>query len=471
MTDDMPVVVLGGGLAGYSAAVAAAAAGAPVLLIDKADRPGGSTLRSGGSFAFAGTDLQAALGIDDSTQLLREDLLQGGGSQCDPQLVELYVAHQLEAYDWLRGLGAVFDGVSLSGNQSAPRSHGVDIVATHGLVRAEAAGHGRITELLATTTRRLLLHEGRVTGVVTRTGDGPAIARPARAVVLATGGFAAGSRAIATFAPGLVNARRMGGEHNTGDGHYLAMAAGADLADIGSVKATFGVTADVAGVPATPTLLNALYRGGIAVNTAAGRFVDESLSYKLIGGVCLEQPGGIAYQIFDEQVMDQTIPDKLVNNYRGARERGYLLRADTVEELARLAHLDPATLTATLERYNAAVVSGYDTEFGRTHLTSGYGGLIRIDTAPFYAYPSTAGLTSTYGGLRVDARMRVAHVLGGHIPGLLAAGEIVGAFHGNAYMSGSSLAKSVIFGRIAGAGAAHERVTPVAQSDPAVSHH
>src|SRR5947209_7804274 len=120
-----PVIVLGGGLAGYSAAYEAAERGARVLLVEKAPEPGGSTVRSGGSFAFAGTDLQAAQGIEDNPELLRQDLLQGGGSQTDPELVELYVSHQIEAYEWLRRLGVEFHEVTLSGNQSAPRSHGV----------------------------------------------------------------------------------------------------------------------------------------------------------------------------------------------------------------------------------------------------------------------------------------------------------------------------------------------------------
>ncbi|WNI28257.1 FAD-dependent oxidoreductase [Streptomyces sp. ITFR-6] len=453
-SSDAPVVVLGGGLAGYSAAIEAAERGARVLVIDKAAEPGGSTLRSGGSFAFAGTDLQAAHGIEDSDDLLRRDLLRGGGEQSDPQLVDLYVRRQLAAYHWLKRCGVDFDGVSLSGNQSVPRSHGVDIGRSHALIRAAATAHHSVTELLATTTEALTQENGRIVGVVTRDSDGTATERPARAVVLATGGFARSRRAISTFAPQLSNARRMGGEHNTGDGMYLAMSVGADLADVGTIKATFGVTADVPGMPPNPTLLNALYRGGIVVNSRAERFVDESISYKLIGGVCLQQPGGLGVQIFDEQVMEQTIPGKLVNNYRGALEQGYLLQADSIRELAVAAGLDPDALAATVDGYNDAVRSTGDTDFGRTHLSSGYGELPTINRAPYYAYPTTAGLTSTYGGLRVDVEMRVAHVLGGTVPGLYAAGEIVGGFHGNAYMSGSSLGKSVIFGRAAGRGAA-----------------
>jgi fumarate reductase flavoprotein subunit len=448
-----PVVILGGGLAGYAAAIEAADCGAEVVLVEKAAKPGGSTVLSGGSFAFAGTDLQERQGIEDTSELLRRDLLQGGGDQCDPELVELYVDRQLAAYEWLRSLGVEFDGVSLSGNQSVPRSHGVDIGRAFERVRASAATYGSVTVLAGESAERLLQDDGVVAGVLTRGSNG-LTKRPAAAVVLATGGFSRGDRAIRTFAPHLVKARRMGGEGNTGDGLFLAMAVGAELSDVGGLKGTFGVTADVPGMPKKPTLLNALYRGGIAVNSDARRFVDESISYKLISGVCLEQVGGLGIQIFDQNVMEQTIPGKLVNNYGGALERGYLMVADTIRGVAQAAGLDPDALEATVDRYNVGVTAGDDQEFGRTHLSNGYGERVRIDRAPFYAYPSTAGLTSTYGGIRVNPRMQVAHVLGGSVPGLFAAGEIVGGFHGNSYMSGSSLGKSVVFGRTAGAAAA-----------------
>lgn len=448
------VVVLGAGLAGHAAALEAAGAGADVLLIDKDTRLGGSTVRSGGSFAFAGTDLQARAGIADSADRLRSDLLSCGGEQCDPALVDLYVERQAEAYDWLRGLGADFVGVSLSGEQSVPRSHGVDIRRTFDRIAAAAAANPSITVRLGETPERLLSDGTAVTGVVARTPTGQA-EYPAAAVVLATGGFARGDRALRTFAPHLHHARRMGGELNAGDGLYLAMSLGADLADVGSIKATFGVTADIPAMPPEPILLIALYQGAIAVNAHARRFVDESISYKQISGVCLDQPGGIAIQVFDQKIMDQTIPTKAVNNFAGALERGYLLTAETIPRLARESGLDPRPLQDTIDRYNAGVTAGHDPDFGRACLGGGYGERTLIDRPPFYAYPSTGGLLSTYGGLRVDRAMRVQHVLGGAVTGLYAAGEIVGGFHGNGYMSGTSLGKCVIFGRVAGAAAAN----------------
>ena len=78
-----------------------------------------------------------------------------------------------------------------------------------------------------------------------------------------------------------------------------------------------------------------------------------------------------------------------------------------------------------------------------------HGALVRIDQAPFYAYPSTAAVFGTYCGLRVDDTLRVIDVFGDALPGLYAAGEVIGGLHGAAYMTGSSLGKAAIFGRVA----------------------
>ena len=102
-----------------------------------------------------------------------------------------------------------------------------------------------------------------------------------------------------------------------------------------------------------------------------------------------------------------------------------------------------------MERYNRFVEEGHDPDFGRKALVHRQGALRRIEQGPFYAYPSTAAVFGTYCGLRIDAQMRVIDVFGESIVGLYAAGEVVGGFHGGAYMTGSALGKAVVFGRVA----------------------
>ena len=197
-----------------------------------------------------------------------------------------------------------------------------------------------------------------------------------------------------------------------------------------------------------------VYRGAIAVNKHGRRYVDESLSYKLLGDAVLRQPDAIAYQTFDQGIMDQAADGVPPFDFRSAGRRGLLLQADSVEALAAKIGVDAATLVSTVQRYNDFVANGRDEDFGREGLSTGYGKLVKIERPPFYAYPSTSGLIATYCGLTVDPGARVIDVFGEPIGRLFAAGELMGGFHGVAYMTGSSLGKCVIFGRIAGRNAA-----------------
>lgn len=126
------VVVLGAGLAGFCAAPAAAEAGAQVVLLEKMPRHGGSTIQSGGSFAFAGTDAQRAAGIDDSAERLRVDLPKAGAHKNEKSLVDVYAEMQLEAYRWLKAHGVAFGPKALSSSMSAPRTHPVNPVLMRG---------------------------------------------------------------------------------------------------------------------------------------------------------------------------------------------------------------------------------------------------------------------------------------------------------------------------------------------------
>ena len=190
------------------------------------------------------------------------------------------------------------------------------------------------------------------------------------------------------------------------------------------------------------------------MNRHGRRYVDESKSYKLLGDAVLQQPDGIAFQIFDQDIMDTAADGVPPFDFRNARQRGLVHEAATLEALAQQVGIDPVQLAATVQRYNDFVERGLDEDFGRDGLSTHYGALRKIERAPFYAYPSTSGVIATYCGLTVDSEARVLDVFGDPIAGLYAAGELTGGFHGVSYMTGSSLGKCIIFGRIAGRNAA-----------------
>jgi fumarate reductase flavoprotein subunit len=121
--------VLGSGLAGCAALLAAAEAGQFAVMLEKTSEIGGSTVKSAGLSAFAGTEEQVAQGIADSTELLRKDLLEVGRHRNDERLVDLYCEHQLDTYAWLKGHGVRYGDVHAASGQSAPRSHPTDTTA------------------------------------------------------------------------------------------------------------------------------------------------------------------------------------------------------------------------------------------------------------------------------------------------------------------------------------------------------
>lgn len=442
------IIIVGSGLAAHRAALEALSHDAEVLMIEKCPQIGGSTVMSGGSFAFAGTDLQRSEGIHDSEVLLRQDLFEVGGGCNDPALINLYVDSQLNEYALMQNIGAKFGPVQLSSGQSVPRSHPSDPKVLLMLLHDKIIQCRNLRLFVNACVTRLIQDNGRVSGVLAEI-DGtvtPISAR--RGVVLASGGFSRGEGMLQRFAPSLKNALRAGGIGNEGDGIRMAWALGADLVDFGFLKGTFGSYIEV--IPDQPhTTLLPVYRGAIAVNLNARRFVDESKSYKQLGVACLEQRGSVAYQIFDAAIMGHSVSGVPSFDFKGAHKRGHILEADSIPTLADMLELDGAILEQTVDRYNEGVAKGLDDEFGRAALAHHYGERVAIQTGPFYGYPCTASINSTYAGLRVNTDMAVCNVWEQPISGLRAAGEIVGGFHGQAYMTWSSLVKAMIFGKVA----------------------
>lgn len=446
-TIETDIAIVGGGIAGQVAALEAVVQGLNATLIEKMSSIGGSSVMSGGSMAFARTPEQRAARIEDSAELLREDMLTNGEGANDPALVDLYVSRQQEAYEFLRGVGAAFGPVQLAAGQSVPRTHPTDAHKLVETLNAKAIELG-LRQLLGTRAQQL-----KTTGPnlplrlvhASRNGDTVEI-RSHSGIILTTGGFARGRDLLALFNPAVKDAVPGGGLGNEGDGLRMAWAHGADLANVAHVKPTFGNY--IRPEPGRPhTIVHAIYRGAVAVNLAAERFADESRSYKVLGRACLQQPEGRAFQIFDSQVMAASVPGVRAFDFQAALARGHVVEAPTLAALAHKLGLPTDILERTIDTYNAGIRDGIDPDFGRRHLAHGSGDLTPIASAPFYGYPCTAGINSTYGGLKVDPAMRVLNVYGQPIPGLFAAGELVGGFHGAGYMSGSALVKSVITGR------------------------
>ena len=437
------VVVVGAGMAGFCCAIEAAGLGGSVLLLEKQPEPGGSSRLSGGSFAFAGTDQQRAAGIDDNSARMLDDLREVGRHENDEALLRGFGDEQFATYRWLESLGFAFGPPKVASGQSVPRTHRADPIGMFVLLAEAAARTGRVRVLTGTAATRLP-RDGAVVGVKARNLRIGA----KRGVVLTTGGFMRDEALLANFAPAQKRALRMGGTGCTGDGLRMAWQLGADLRDMGWIRGSFGIHADAG--PEDHHFLHSIYMGAIAVNREGRRFVDESLSYKLVGDACLQQQDAIGFQIFDQGVMDRSTSDGSSFDLGAELRSGRLVQEASADALAERLGVNASGLAATLERYNVDVARGEDSVFGRASLSSGWGEPVPIERAPFYGYPTRSALVGTYCGLVVDASMRVHDVFGEPIPNLLAAGHVTGGFHGAGYMTGTALSKAAVFGRLAG---------------------
>lgn len=440
------LIVIGGGIAGLTAATTAAESGLKTLLVEKQPNYGGSSAMSGGWFAFSETPEQKERGIEDSTELFRRDVMEVGGHLSDPALVDAYLGHQHEVYRWLKDHGTPFREVAISSGMSAARGHLSDgtknILDRLFAYFTEAGGEVRFNA----PARRLIMAEDQVVGVEIEVGESVDKLFATHGVVLASGGFSRSTDMFQRFAPEQLAAIPYGGRGNTGDGLKMAWKLGAGFTDMSFVSATYGSHPDTS--EEAHELLTAYYKGAIIVNQLGKRFVDESMDYKHLGSEVLKQPEGLGFQIFDADLRAKSQPGVPLADMDFIEDKGHMFKADTLAELAEIAGIDVPALQETVDNYNSAVRGEREDDVSRANLCNGQGELIEILRAPFYAYPAKSLMTSTYCGLTISPKGEVLDIFGDEIKGLYAIGEVTGGFHGAAYMTGTSLGKGAVFGHL-----------------------
>jgi len=440
------VVVVGAGGAGHSASVWLASQGKSVILLEKMPTFGGSSLICGGALAFAGTDLQAAENVKDSNELFYKDIMKVGENKNVPALVKAYVDNQLETYEWLKKLGVKFLSLSIASGMSVPRSHNVIPADVMKILNDTAKARG-VKFMMQTAAARLVVDEktGKVRGVqATRRGK-TVFYGAKKGVILTSGGFSLNKDLLAKFVPPMAFSKAMVGRGSNGDGLKMAWALGANIEDMPYIKATFGFDLEAQTIKNDFALM--FYQGAIIVNKEGKRFVKESISYKLVGDAALVQKDAMGFQIYDAAIRKAGEKDPF-GRTASLEKKGSIQSAATIKELAQKIGVPADALEATVREYNAGIDKGSDA-LGRTTLVASYGKPVKIEKPPFYAFPSTAYILGTYGGVLINEKAQVVDIFGEPVPGLYAAGEIIGGVHGAAYMTGTAYGKALIFGRIA----------------------
>jgi tricarballylate dehydrogenase len=443
-------IVVGTGLAGLSAALRAKEEGGKVFVVDKAPETS-----MGGNSRFSGGALRTPSDTVSAADLVKEAMDMSGG-RANPRLAHVLYHEATEALKWLRDYGVPI----LRSDEERP-----DFKGSKMPWHAKGNGYGLIAALFPNLAKNNVrvsfdtkaLHldldeKGTVNGVVVRDRTGTrTLLGP---VILATGNFQANTEMRARYLGHGADALIVrGSRFNTGDGINMAMEAGAQsFGNWGDFHSAV-LDARSAQVECGETNINT-YPHTVMVNVDGNRFVDEGAdffdtTYVTYGKACLAQPGGRAYCLFDAKAAERGL-------VYGLREDFEPLQAGTLRRLAEMLGINADNLERTIAEYNASINDKpFDPERRDGKSTTGIippksNWALPLDTPPFFALPATGGITFAFGGLKVDENCRVLDTEDRAMPGLYAAGEIMGGVFYQKYPGGASLVRSLVFGRIAG---------------------
>ena len=431
-------MIIGAGGAGLSAAIAAYDKGLTnIVILEKMAVNGGNTNFSSSGMNASETKFQKEQGIEDSNDLFAQETLDGGHNTGDPELVQFMCDNSAGAIDWLDSLGIKLDNITLTGGMSVKRCHrptdgsAVGLTLVPGLVAA--AEERGIPTKMNCEAKELVKDGDAVTGVKVDL-DGKDTTINARAGILATGGLGANAEMGTKYRPDLEGYVTTNQPGATGDGYTMAEDAGAELVQMEQIQIHPTVEQE------TSTLIAEDVRGGgaILVNSEGNRFFDEMSTRDKVSAAELEQPGGFAWCVFDQQVYDA---NKAIAKYD---KSGLVQKGGSVAELAEAIEVDAAALQASIDAYNAITTDGAADEFGRTE------GCIAFAEGAMYAIKVAPGIHHEMGGVKINEKNEALDASGNPIAGLYAAGEVTGGIHGDNRIGGNAVCDIIVFGKNVG---------------------
>lgn len=447
------VVVVGSGGAGLSAAITARNAGKSVLVLEKLDTVGGNSALSGAGYAAPGTWLQLRKGIEDSPDLMAQDMLVGGDNLGDPVLVQTLCEGALDAMEWMTyeagvswGPACGQDGGHSVARTVQPTGYGAAVVVK---LAARARKVGVIVATGLTVTEIVRDDAGAVTGVeAVDNVTGEKIAVSASSIVIASGGFGANLEMRTKYVPELTDEYGCtDAVGTTGDGIVMGQAIGAGVTGMEYIQT------HPTGSTTTGNMLamGSIRSKGFAfmVNKEGRRFVEELERRDVVCEAELAQEDGCGYFVFSkEDGVASGIYDRAADELGGMKADGTYFEADTLEEVCEHFGVDVEGLKETIDIWNKDVEAGADSQFSYRSPMKPFG------AAPYAMFSVTPIVHYTMGGLTIDANAAVLDESGQPIPGLYAAGEVTGGIMGSNRLGTTSYVDIIVYGRIAGANAA-----------------
>ncbi len=537
LDDSFDVIVVGAGAAGFPAAIGAARAGARVLLLEKADAPGGSFAKSLGGFWIPDNAGMRGGGVREDREATLRFLARcarpAGHDPRDPhlglepwehELLGAYFDHAAAVVGELEETGAITPGYlpdSPDYQTRVPENRvgkGRTMVMLSADGRENLGGHGQTQRFVESCAalgvelrcgrevEAVVVEDGRVVGVLARTGEREERIGARGGVIFASGGFAHARDLCRAFLPGSV----IGTAAAPGvEGNFVRIATELGLPLHGMQYPWLAPLPLELALADDPGISNVFVSPGdsmLYLNRYGRRVVNEKAPYHEVGlamgrwdPLRLEYPDLLLFMLFDERVhrlwappggwSDAQVASRWALDTMGnyAYDGPQLIRGETLEDLvaalaARLAalasqtgglQLDPGfsvAARAQIERFNALARSGRDADLarGETPIEQVFFGERRpgnelpnplmyplSDRGPYFAVILSAGTLDTRGGPRTDAHGRVIGPAGDPLPGLYGAGNCVASMFGQGYPGGgATIGPAMVFGWRAGEHAA-----------------
>lgn len=500
-TIETDVLVVGAGNAGLMTAARAASQGAKVLVIEK----GMSSMNERHWIGAVGTTAAKEAGVEVDKNKLVAELCRYASHRCDERLIRLWVNHSGEAMDWYQEVVKQYNpdvkfhmewDVGKGGHDTyyvpATMHNFQDDIPEHDYSSATAEYGFASLQQCVTDNGGEIVYEvamvkleqdgGKVTGVIAKAGDGHYIRiKAAKGVALCCGGYAADKQMLATLNPDAYQSI-VGSDASaldTGDGIRAAMWVGADK-DPDPTVMLFdrGIIAPNETVDGNWEKSGYMHLGSepwLKVNLNGERFMNEYMPYDLVLHAAASQPYHTYCTVWDSKYPEDverfathgcsrlyphvngTAPVFPIEYIEGMnadlQDQGYIVQADTVEELADKLGLPKDTFTATVDRYNELAAKGEDEDYGKEDYR-----LSTLSEAPFYGVRQSGGyLICTMDGIQIDDNMHALDHDFKAIPGLYVIGDMSGNYFSGSYpclMAGAAAGRSATFGRFAGQNAA-----------------
>jgi len=492
-------IVVGGGLAGMSAANTVLEWGGNVVLLDKSSFCGGNSTKATSGINGAGTKTQKAQGIADTADIFTADTMKGGAKR--PEVAKVLCVNSGPDVEWLMDVFNLdLSLVARLGGHSQPRTHrgkerfpGMTI--TYALIQmlekiSEVSGSAKARIITKAEVCELLVHDKNLSVVGCKYRKGGEVFQEHGPVILASGGFGAdfsNDSLLAKYRPDLMHLPTTNGEHCTGDGIKMGEKIGGKTIDLEWVQVhpTGLVKPDDPDAKVKFLAAEALRGvGGLILDGEGNRIANELGRRDYVTGEMWKNKPPFRL-VLNKAAQEEIIWHCKHYTGRGVMkffENGKALAAEIGCPLSRLEQVHEAHYQASIKAKNdpeggpwPAYPSGkcWDEPSGKTG--SGkkfYHNVINgaaVANEPFYVAIITPVIHYCMGGLEIDADSRVMGPNGKAIPGLYAAGEVAGGVHGNNRLGGNSLLDCVVFGRVSGKHCAHfmlgEKCAPVDLKD------